>query len=131
MPFLSDTASAIKSRFGFQDRTVSQSVPSTPDLPKSVSRENLSSTQSLVGTPAVRRITDWDDEEDNSDTAKGLRVALPQRFEFSEDPSFWKDHNVQVRSSKWRKLICNYVYMLLSDFLLKFWIGNYKNPTVK
>ncbi|XP_011006148.1 PREDICTED: phragmoplast orienting kinesin 2-like [Populus euphratica] len=99
MPFLSDTASAIKSRFGFHDRSVSESVPSTPDLLKSVSRDhNLSSTQSLVAMSAARRIDDWEDDDDNGGVT-GSVVSVPrhaQSFEFSEDPSFWKEHNVQV-----------------------------------
>ncbi|KAJ6410103.1 hypothetical protein OIU84_009576 [Salix udensis] len=98
MPFLLDTASAIKRRFGFQDQSISESVPCTPDLLKSVSRDHhLASTQPVVATPASRRISDWD--EDGHGGATGSEVAAPrhaQSFEFSEDPSFWKDHNVQV-----------------------------------
>ncbi|KAJ6346378.1 hypothetical protein OIU78_008923 [Salix suchowensis] len=98
MPFLLDTASAIKKRFGFQDQSISESVPCTPDLLKSVSRDHhLASTQPVVATPASRRISDWD--EDGHGGATGSEVAAPrhaQSFEFSEDPSFWKDHNVQV-----------------------------------
>ncbi|XP_034901056.1 kinesin-like protein KIN-12E [Populus alba] len=98
MSFLSDTASAIKSRFGFHDRSVSESVPSTPDLLKSVSRDhNLAPTQSLLAMSAARRIDDW--EEDGNSGVTGSVVSVPrhaQSFEFSEDPSFWKEHNVQV-----------------------------------
>ncbi|KAJ6897147.1 kinesin-like protein KIN-12E isoform X1 [Populus alba x Populus x berolinensis] len=98
MPFLLDTASAIKRRFGFQDQSVSESVPCTPDLLKSVSRDHhLASTQSVFATSAVRRISDMDDDDHGG--APGSEVAAPrhaQSFEFSEDPSFWKDHNVQV-----------------------------------
>ncbi|XP_034893018.1 kinesin-like protein KIN-12E isoform X2 [Populus alba] len=98
MPFLLDTASAIKRRFGFQDQSVSESVPCTPDLLKSVSRDHhLASTQSVFATSAVRRISDMDDDDHGG--ATGSEVAAPrhaQSFEFSEDPSFWKDHNVQV-----------------------------------
>ncbi|XP_011043868.1 PREDICTED: phragmoplast orienting kinesin-1 isoform X1 [Populus euphratica] len=99
MPFLLDTASAIKRRFGFQDQSVSESVPCTPDLLKSVSRDHhLASTQSVFATSAVRRISDMDDDDDHGG-ATGSEVAAPrhaQSYEFSEDPSFWKDHNVQV-----------------------------------
>ncbi|KAH8497704.1 hypothetical protein H0E87_016836 [Populus deltoides] len=98
MPFLLDTASAIKRRFGFQDQSVSESVPCTPDLLKSVSRDHhLASTQSVFATSAVRRISDMDDDDHGG--ATGSEVAArrhAQSFEFSEDPSFWKDHNVQV-----------------------------------
>ncbi|KDP42953.1 hypothetical protein JCGZ_23895 [Jatropha curcas] len=94
MPFISEAASAIKSRFGFHNRSASESgpatVPSTPDLLKSASRENTSS----VSTSVIRRIDDW---EDGAEESNGL-VADPQTksFEICEDPSFWKDHNVQV-----------------------------------
>ncbi|KAM1040808.1 hypothetical protein ACFX13_030791 [Malus domestica] len=77
MPFISDTASAIRSRFGFHDHS-----SSTPNLHKSASKESFS---------AVRSIGDWDDDDDD-----GKASASNQSFEFHEDPSFWKDHNVQV-----------------------------------
>ncbi|OAY52171.1 kinesin-like protein KIN-12E [Manihot esculenta] len=96
MPFITEAASAIKSRFGFHKRSTSESgqatVPSTPDLLKSASREN--SSLSLVDTSAVRSICEWEDDAD------GITGSVPPRnnqsFEFCEDPSFWKDHNVQV-----------------------------------
>ncbi|KAJ7948121.1 Kinesin-like protein [Quillaja saponaria] len=89
MPFLSDTASAIKSRFGFHDHS-SDSVPpvrGTPILPKSASRENFAISS------AVRNISQWDDEGGVGASSVG---SSNQSFEFHEDPSFWKDHNVQV-----------------------------------
>ncbi|XP_048234515.1 kinesin-like protein KIN-12E isoform X2 [Ricinus communis] len=92
MPFISEAASALKSRFGFHNRSSSSesvpaAVPSTPDL--------LNYSVSLVSTSAVRSIPDL--EDDSAEGTTGL-VAPPQTqsFEFSEDPSFWKDHNVQV-----------------------------------
>ncbi|EOY33247.1 Kinesin, putative isoform 1 [Theobroma cacao] len=98
MPFISDTASAIKSRFGFHDRSSSSesvsmlSVRSPPDLPpKSAARENP--VHSSAVTSAIRSIGDWDDDA----TAENSSAAPPsESFEFREDPSFWKDHNVQV-----------------------------------
>lgn len=94
MPFISETASAIKSRFGFHSRsTSSDSAPSfftSPDLSlKSVSRDNHPG-QSLAATSAVRSIGNWDDN------AAAAATASSHSFEFSDDPSFWKDHNVQV-----------------------------------
>ncbi|XVF05056.1 hypothetical protein REPUB_Repub05bG0138200 [Reevesia pubescens] len=95
MPFLSDTASAIKSRFGFHNRSSSSesvSVRSPPDLlVKSVVRDNPG--HSTAATSAIRSIGDWDD-----DAIEGIESApqSSQSFEFREDPSFWKDHNVQV-----------------------------------
>lgn len=93
MPFLSEAASAIKSRFGFHDHHHSESfslIQNTPDLLKSAAKDNLA--QSSV----LRNINDWDDESvvGPSSTA----VSSSQSFELCEDPSFWKDHNVQVQS---------------------------------
>ncbi|KAM1807369.1 hypothetical protein ACFX11_030396 [Malus domestica] len=81
MPFISDTASAIRSRFGFHDHS-----SSTPNLHKSASKESFS---------AVRSIGDWDDD-DVDGKASAAPTSSNQSFEFHEDPSFWKDHNVQV-----------------------------------
>lgn len=83
MPFISEAASAIKSRFGFHDRNSEHnsipipipSIRSTPDLQKT------SSKQHLLHSSAIRNIAS--EREDQS-------------FEVYEDPSFWKDHNVQV-----------------------------------
>lgn len=98
MPFISEAASAIKSRFGFQDHS-SDAVPqvrSSPDLLKSASRENLA--QSSV----VRNIRDWDDDDGVNTTTSSSSSG--QSFEFREDPSFWKDHNVQVLETVFLKL---------------------------
>lgn len=93
MPFISETASAIKSRFGFHSRSTSSetvpSVRSSPDLSlKSAVRENPYG-QSQAATSTVRSIGDL---EDNAAATAGSS----QIFEVNEDPSFWKDHNVQV-----------------------------------
>ncbi|KAF2322403.1 hypothetical protein GH714_013865 [Hevea brasiliensis] len=96
MPFISEAASAIKSRFGFHNLSTSEvapaTVPSPPDLLKSVSREN--SSLSLVAASAVRSIGEWEDDADAS--SGSMAQQQTQSFEFCEDPSFWKDHNVQV-----------------------------------
>ncbi|TKY48715.1 Phragmoplast orienting kinesin 2 [Spatholobus suberectus] len=90
MPFLSEAASAIKSRFGFHDHP-SESlslVQNTPDLLKSATKDTLA--QSSI----VRNLSDWDDESVVGPSSAA--VSSSQSFEFCEDPSFWKDHNVQV-----------------------------------
>ena len=82
MPFISEAASAIKSRFGFHERK--NSSESSPDLFKSSSKvNNHHRAQSLDLQSAVG------DKEDRAD-------SLNRSFEFNEDPSFWNDHNVQV-----------------------------------
>ncbi|XP_052187875.1 kinesin-like protein KIN-12E [Diospyros lotus] len=83
MPLISETPSAVKSRFGFQDQS-SELLPhsrSSPELLKSAARDNISQSS------AVRIFND------KGDHCAGV---VNQRFELSEDPSFWKDHNVQV-----------------------------------
>ncbi|GKB76686.1 kinesin-like protein KIN-12E [Tanacetum coccineum] len=62
----------------FKSRCLSESVRNTPDLFKSVMKE----------TPSSFR-----DRSDYSFVAVKLNDTS---FEFREDPSFWKDHNVQV-----------------------------------
>ncbi|KGN63892.1 kinesin-like protein KIN-12E [Cucumis sativus] len=88
MPFLSDTASAIKSRFGFQDHALSSYNPprGSPDFLKSATKESVA--QSSV----IRSIGQFNDEDAVSD----VTGPSSQCFELREDPSFWKDHNVQV-----------------------------------
>lgn len=90
MPFISEAASAIKSRFGFQDHSSDSFslVQSTPDLLKSAAKENITHSS------AVRSINNFDDEDGVGATCT---VSSSQSFEFCEDPSFWKDHNVQVK----------------------------------
>ncbi|XP_028785616.1 kinesin-like protein KIN-12E [Neltuma alba] len=88
MPFISEAASAIKSRFGFQDHSFDSIslVQRTPDLLKSTAKE------SIVHSSAVRSFNDLDEDGSGACSA----VSSSQSFEFCEDPSFWKDHNVQV-----------------------------------
>ncbi|XP_050211131.1 kinesin-like protein KIN-12E isoform X2 [Mercurialis annua] len=98
MPFISEAASAIKSRFGFHNRALESGHPAaTPDL-KSVSRDNNSLSSSIVSGSAVRSFT-LEENDGGAEAGITRSVAPPQpteSFEFSEDPSFWKDHNVQV-----------------------------------
>ncbi|XP_054814428.1 kinesin-like protein KIN-12E isoform X2 [Prosopis cineraria] len=88
MPFISEAASAIKSRFGFQDHSSDtfSLVQRTPDLLKSTAKENI------VHSSAVRSSNDLDEDGVGDCSA----VSASQSFEFCEDPSFWMDHNVQV-----------------------------------
>ncbi|KAK8550761.1 hypothetical protein V6N12_039451 [Hibiscus sabdariffa] len=98
MPFISDTASAIKSRFGFHNRSSSSesvsmlSVRNTPDLAgKSAVRENPG--HFTAAASSIRSISEWDEDLTES---TGAAPQSFQSFELREDPSFWKDHNVQV-----------------------------------
>ncbi|KAM7528476.1 hypothetical protein LguiB_031886 [Lonicera macranthoides] len=81
MPFISEAASAIKSRFGFHERR--NSSESSPDLLKSSSKVN---SHHRVHSLDLQSVGDKEDRVD----------SLNRSFEFNEDPSFWNDHNVQV-----------------------------------
>jgi len=91
MPFLSEAASAIKTRFGFHNHPSEQIslIQNTPDLVKSSVKDS-----NLFQSSVVRNITDWDDESVVGQSSAA--VSSMQSFELCEDPSFWKDHNVQV-----------------------------------
>lgn len=89
MSFMSEAASAIKSRFGLQGHS-SESfslVQNTPDVFKSAAKD------SIVHSSVVRSVNILDDE---GEVEASNAVSSSQSFEFCEDPSFWKDHNVQV-----------------------------------
>ncbi|XP_043701671.1 kinesin-like protein KIN-12E isoform X12 [Telopea speciosissima] len=81
MPIFSEAASALRSRFRFQEPSDSESVQSTPVVFKSQPKEN----NFLLQSSASRSICERDDHG-----------VSDQSFEFQEDPFFWKDHNVQV-----------------------------------
>ncbi|CAN1251707.1 Kinesin-like protein KIN-12E [Linum perenne] len=87
MPFNYEAAaSAIKSRFGFHERSTSETVPTTPFLLNSVSRDEFASGKPLVAASAARRIVDWDDESGSDNN--GLEIG--------DGSSFWKENNIQV-----------------------------------
>ncbi|KAK4482763.1 hypothetical protein RD792_009931 [Penstemon davidsonii] len=97
MPLFSEsTTSAIKTRFGLNkskqpDPAESSAVKvtkssSSPDLLlKSAARENLLPPSSS-----------YKDKSNKSDDGETASHGVARSFEFGEDPSFWKDHNVQV-----------------------------------
>ncbi|XP_019447716.1 PREDICTED: kinesin-like protein KIN-12E [Lupinus angustifolius] len=95
MPFLSEAASAIKNRFRFNDHS-SDSVSlfqNTPDLLKSAAKDNL------ITHSSIRTIQNWDENDEGAaveSSNNAVSSSSSQRFEVIEDPSFWKDHNVQV-----------------------------------
>ncbi|CAL1390479.1 unnamed protein product [Linum trigynum] len=94
MPFNYEAAaSAIKSKFGFNDRYTSESVPNTPLLLNSAAQQDeFTSGKPLFAASAARRIVEWDDDDDAGET-----IGLPsQSSELGDDSSFWKDNNVQV-----------------------------------
>ncbi|KAL3828638.1 hypothetical protein ACJIZ3_017440 [Penstemon smallii] len=97
MPLFSEsTTSAIKTRFGLNkskqpDPAESSAMKvtkssSSPDLLlKSAARENLLPPSSS-----------YKDKSSKSDDGEMASHGVARSFEFGEDPSFWKDHNVQV-----------------------------------
>lgn len=114
MPFLSEAASAIKSKFGFQNHPSEplSMIQNTPDLLKSAAKN------SLVQSSVVRNINDWDEESvvGPSSTA----VSSSRSFELCEDPSFWKDHNVQVQ------YLLQYKFARSNWSFIMFWLVLFK-----
>ncbi|OVA03262.1 Kinesin [Macleaya cordata] len=78
---ISEAASALRSRFGFHEPSDTDSVRSSPFV-KSAFKENLFQSSTTNG--------EKDDHEGFPERSSN------QSFELQEDPSFWKDHNVQV-----------------------------------
>lgn len=85
MPLFSEPPSVVKSRFGSLDQSAA--------TPMDTAGVTMSSVKS---TPNLRMF---------KSAAKDNRIELFEKkdvvessrsFEFREDPSFWKDHNVQV-----------------------------------
>ncbi|KAI3518429.1 hypothetical protein L1887_07173 [Cichorium endivia] len=88
MPHISETSSDFKTRFGYQEHcrpseSMQPPIRGTPDLLKSVRKETP------FNSSAVSIFRDRGDYS-------SIAVNLNDSFEFREDPSFWKDHNVQV-----------------------------------
>ncbi|PIA59749.1 hypothetical protein AQUCO_00400565v1 [Aquilegia coerulea] len=89
MPIISEAASAFRSRFGFhKPSSDSEIVRSSPAIPKSSSKENLFRSNSSLSSSSLLNL----DSESNEIVPRSLN----QSFELEDDPSFWKDHNVQV-----------------------------------
>ncbi|KAG9445225.1 hypothetical protein H6P81_016565 [Aristolochia fimbriata] len=85
MPTFSEAASAFRSRLRFQEHTDSEPVRSSPALFKSASKDSFFSSKTAAA------------EKDGEGGEREMAVASSvQAFELQEDPSFWKDHNVQV-----------------------------------
>lgn len=100
MPLISETSSDFKTRFGYQEhcRPSESSHPpirNTPDLLKSVMKETPFNSSTAV--------SNFRDRSDFSSVA----VNLNDSFEFREDPSFWKDHNVQVTDLEFHYILCS------------------------
>ncbi|XP_058085499.1 kinesin-like protein KIN-12G [Magnolia sinica] len=90
MPTFAETASAFRNRFRFQEPSdpASDSVRSSPALFKSASKDNLVQS-SAAAVAAIGSLGQSDDVEVSGGPSD-------RTFELQEDPSFWKDHNVQV-----------------------------------
>ncbi|XP_051113609.1 kinesin-like protein KIN-12E isoform X2 [Andrographis paniculata] len=84
--------SAVKSRFGYHRSQQSEAPESAMKPAKSCSSPDLllkSAARDDVFLTSSHRTSKHDDEEATSN-------GCARSFEFREDPSFWKDHNVQV-----------------------------------
>ncbi|OIT33992.1 PREDICTED: kinesin-like protein KIN-12E [Nicotiana attenuata] len=88
MPLFSEDSSAIRSRFRSQQDHSSTATPM--DTPASVT---LSSVKS---TPNLRLFKSAAKDRIDTSHSKDMLESQNRSFEFHEDPSFWKEHNVQV-----------------------------------
>ncbi|CAO2825075.1 unnamed protein product [Amaranthus hypochondriacus] len=83
--FFSETPNSLKTRTVYHDP--SESVRAgTPSMARSISRDNL-----LMSST----VKNFNEREEFRDSANNNALVV-RSFELSEDPSFWKDHNVQV-----------------------------------
>uniref|UniRef100_A0A3Q7JQ73 Kinesin motor domain-containing protein n=1 Tax=Solanum lycopersicum TaxID=4081 RepID=A0A3Q7JQ73_SOLLC len=85
MPLFSEPPSVVKSRFGSLDQSAA-----TPMDTASVTMSSVKSTPNLRLFKSAAKDNRVEFSE-NKDV-----VECNRSFEFREDPSFWKDHNVQV-----------------------------------
>ncbi|KAL3354801.1 hypothetical protein AABB24_019079 [Solanum stoloniferum] len=85
MPLFSEPPSVVKSRFGSLDQSAA-----TPMDTASVTMSSVKSTPNLRLFKSAAKDNRVEFSE-NKDVVESNRS-----FEFREDPSFWKDHNVQV-----------------------------------
>ncbi|KAG5578379.1 hypothetical protein H5410_058513 [Solanum commersonii] len=85
MPLFSEPPSVVKSRFGSLDQSAA-----TPMDTASVTMSSVKSTPNLRLFKSAAKDNRVEFSE-NKDVMESNRS-----FEFREDPSFWKDHNVQV-----------------------------------
>ncbi|PHT34916.1 Phragmoplast orienting kinesin-1 [Capsicum baccatum] len=88
MPLFSEPPSVIKSTFGSLDQST---VAATPmDTTAVMTMSSVKSTPNLRLFKSAAKDNRIEFSE-NTDVVESIRS-----FEFNEDPSFWKDHNVQV-----------------------------------
>ncbi|PHU03558.1 Phragmoplast orienting kinesin-1 [Capsicum chinense] len=88
MPLFSEPPSVIKSTFGSLDQST---VAATPmDTTAVMTMSSVKSTPNLRLFKSAAKDNRIEFSE-NKDVVESIRS-----FEFNEDPSFWKDHNVQV-----------------------------------
>ncbi|KAL3325144.1 hypothetical protein AABB24_038972 [Solanum stoloniferum] len=85
MPLFSEPPSVVKSRFGSLDQSAATSMDTA-----SVTMSSVKSTPNLRLFKSAAKDNRVEFSE-NKDVVESNRS-----FEFREDPSFWKDHNVQV-----------------------------------
>ncbi|GFP97182.1 phragmoplast orienting kinesin 2 [Phtheirospermum japonicum] len=87
--------SAIKTRFGYHPNQQPDAAETAPPPVKS------SSSPDLLLKSASRDIflvqsSSYKDKSSKSDDGETTSCAPSRSFEFSEDPNFWREHNVQV-----------------------------------
>ncbi|KAK9734649.1 hypothetical protein RND81_04G154700 [Saponaria officinalis] len=79
-PYVPETPTSVRSRTVYHD-----AAESTQSVARSVSRDNL------LQSSTARNFSEREEFRDSNNNALTVRS-----FDLTEDPSFWKDHNVQV-----------------------------------
>ncbi|KAI3924459.1 hypothetical protein MKW98_032660 [Papaver atlanticum] len=86
---ISEAATALKSRFGFHEPSSDTDlIKSSPFLKSSFKENNL-----VYSTPSSSSVSNFGERDDHVGV---IQRSSSLNFELQEDPSFWKDHNVQV-----------------------------------
>ncbi|KAI3991317.1 hypothetical protein MKX01_034636 [Papaver californicum] len=87
---ISEAANALKSRFGFHEPSSDTDLIKSSPFLKSSIKENLVHSTPSSSSSSVSNFVERDDHVGVIQRSSSLN------FELQEDPSFWKDHNVQV-----------------------------------
>ncbi|KAI3450790.1 hypothetical protein Pfo_007455 [Paulownia fortunei] len=99
MPLISSnsesTTSAIKTRFGYHQNQQSDPSDSATTLMKSSSSPDLL-LKSAARDNSFLQSSSYENKSSESNEGGTASYVGARSFEFHEDPSFWKEHNVQV-----------------------------------
>ncbi|KAI3993815.1 hypothetical protein MKX01_002828 [Papaver californicum] len=87
---ISEAANALKSRFGFHEPSSDTDLIKSSPFLRSSFKENLLHSTPSSSSASISNFGERDDH------VVVIQRSSSLNFELQEDPSFWKDHNVQV-----------------------------------